>query len=60
MGDSADELEQYCRKKCLFLHGVRESEGDSKNDVILETVKEKMDINGVAVYVGIYWVAVQS
>ena len=26
----------------------------SKNDVILETVKEKMDINGVAVYVGIY------
>ena len=45
LGDSVDELEQYSRRNCLLLHGVRELEGENKNDIIMKTMKEEIDID---------------
>ena len=45
LGDSVDELEQYSRRNCLWLHGVRELQGENTNDVIMKTVKKEMDID---------------
>ena len=45
LGDSVDELEQYCCRNCFLLHGVWELEGKNMNNVIKKTVKEEMDID---------------
>ena len=45
LGDNVDELEQYSRRNCFLLRGIRELESENTNDVIMKAVKEKMDID---------------
>ena len=44
MGDNVDEFEQYSRRNCLLLHGVRELEFENTN-VIMKIVKEEIDVD---------------
>ena len=45
LGDSVDELEQYSHRNYLLLHDAWELEGENTNDVIMKTIKKKMDID---------------
>ena len=40
LGNSVDELEQYSRRNCLLLYGVRELDVENTNDIIMKTAKE--------------------
>ena len=40
-----DRQEQYSRRNCLLLHGITEDERENTDELILETLNEKMHIN---------------
>ena len=40
-----DRQEQYSRRNCLLLHGVAEGERENTDELVLETLNEKMHIN---------------
>ena len=40
-----DIQEQYSRHNCLLLHGITEYEHENTDELVLETLKEKIHIN---------------
>ena len=40
-----DRQEQYSRRNCLLLHGITEGERENTDDLVLETLNEKLHIN---------------
>ena len=40
-----DRQEQYSRRNCLLLHGITEGERENTDELVLETLNEKMHIN---------------
>ena len=40
-----DELEQYSRRNCLVLHGIKETDGECTDDIVLKTFSEELDVN---------------
>ena len=43
--DRLDDLEQYSRRNCLLLHGVREDEEENTDEIILSTIATEIGIN---------------
>ena len=41
----ADQLEQYLRRNCLLLHGIKEVGAKTTNDMIIETKSQNWDID---------------
>ena len=39
-----DQLAQYSRRSCLLFHGIKEEKGEDTDSIIINTVKEKMNI----------------
>ena len=40
-----DRQEQYSRCNCLLLHGIAEGEREQTDDLVLETLNEKMHVD---------------
>ena len=40
-----DDLEQYSRRNCLLLHGVKENEEENTDEIVLSTIAEEMGIH---------------
>ena len=40
-----DEMEQYSRRNCLLLHGVRENSNENTDDIAVKTISENLDID---------------
>ena len=38
-------MEQYSRRNCLLLHGVRENSNENTNDIAVKTISENLDID---------------
>jgi len=38
------KLEQYCRRNCLFIHGIPHVKGEDTDKVVLNFLKKKLDI----------------
>ena len=51
MDRSLDHHEQYSRKNCLLIHGVKENEKDDTDEVVIEffqkEMKEKLSVNDI-------------
>ena len=43
--DNIDEMEQYSRRNCLLLHGVRENSNENTDDIVVKTISENLDID---------------
>lgn len=43
--DNIDEMEQYSRRNCLLLHGVRENSNEDTDDIVVKTISENLDID---------------
>ena len=41
----ADQKEQYSKRNCLLLHGIKEVTGKGKDDIIIETISRNLDID---------------
>ena len=41
---SIDELEQYSRRKCLLLHGIKEESKEDTGDVAIKSLSQNADI----------------
>ena len=41
---SIDDQEQYSRRNCLVIHGISESDGENTDDIVINTVQDKMEI----------------
>ena len=39
-----DDQAQYSRRNCLLFHGIKEEKGEDTDCIIINTVKEEMDI----------------
>ena len=39
---SLDRQEQYSRRNCLLIHGLPESKKESADELVIDTIKEKM------------------
>ena len=39
-----DQQAQYSRRHCLLFHGIKEEKGENTDSIIINTVKEEMDI----------------
>ena len=44
MKAQVDQQVQYSRRHCLLFHGIKEEKGENTNSIIINTVKEEMDI----------------
>ena len=44
MEAQVDQQAQYSRRNCLLFHGTKEEKGEETNSIIINTVKEEMDI----------------
>ena len=44
MEAQVDQQAQYSRRNCLLFHGTKEEKGEEINSIIINTVKEEMDI----------------
>ena len=42
---TVDRQEQYSRRNCLLLHGITEGERENTDDLVLETLNEKMHVD---------------
>ena len=42
--ESVDDLEQYSRRNCLLLHGVKETDDENTDDIIIKTICEEMGV----------------
>ena len=40
----SDDSEQYSRKNCLLVHGVEEQEQENTDNIVLNVIKEHLDI----------------
>ena len=40
--ESLDRQEQYLRKNCLLTHGLPESRNENTDELLIDTIKEKM------------------
>ena len=40
----SDDHEQYSRRNCLVLHGITEKDDEDTDQIVLDVIKEKMDI----------------
>ena len=38
-------MEQYSRRNCLLLHGVRENSNENTDDIVVKTISENLDID---------------
>ena len=51
MDRSLDRHEQYSRRNCLLIHGVKESEKEDTDEVVIEffekEMKEKLSVNDI-------------
>ena len=45
MSASVDEMEQYSRRNCLLLHGVKENTNEDTDDIVVKTISENLDIH---------------
>lgn len=45
ISDRLDDLEQYSRRNCLLLHGVREDDDENTDEIILSTIATEIGIN---------------
>lgn len=43
--ESIDELEQYSRRNCLLFHGLKESDGENTDKVVIDTIRKEMTID---------------
>ena len=41
----ADQQEQYSRRKCLLVHGIKEVRSEATDDIIIETISQNLDID---------------
>ena len=44
LSKSVDNLEQYSRRNCLLLHGVKETDDENTDDIIIKTICEEMGV----------------
>ena len=44
METQVDQQAQYSRRNCLLFHGVKEEKDEDTESIIINTVKEEMDI----------------
>ena len=44
MEAQVDQQAQYSRRNCLLFHGIKEEKGEDIDNIIINTVKEEMDI----------------
>ena len=44
LSESVDDLEQYSRRNCLLLHGVKETDDENTDDIIIKTICEEMGV----------------
>ena len=42
---TVDRQEQYSRRTCLLLHGIAEIERENTDDLVLETLNERMHVD---------------
>ena len=40
--DCLDRPEQYSRRNCLLIHGLPESKNENIDELVIDTIKEKM------------------
>ena len=45
----ADQQEQYSKRNCLLVHGIKEVRGKATDDIIIETISQNLDID-IALY----------
>ena len=43
--ESIDELGQYSRRNCLLFHGLKESDGENTDKVVIDTIRKEMTID---------------
>ena len=43
--DRLEEIEQYSRRNCLVIHGVKETTGESTDNLIRNLAKEKLNVD---------------
>ena len=41
----ADQQEQYSRRNCLLVHGIKEVRSEATDDIIIETISQNLDID---------------
>ncbi|XP_071053648.1 uncharacterized protein [Onthophagus taurus] len=46
LDNRVDDLEQYSRRNCLLLHGVRESNGEDTGEVAVEFINSNLQMKG--------------
>ena len=44
MEAQVEQQEQYSRRNCLLFHGIKEEKGEDTDSIIINTVKEVIDI----------------
>ena len=44
MQAQVDEQAQYSRRNCVLFHGIKEEKGEDTDSIIINTVKEEMNI----------------
>ena len=44
MEAQVDQQTQYSRRNCLLFHGIKEEKGEDTNSIIINMVKEEMDL----------------
>ena len=52
METQVDQQAQYSRRNCLFFYGIKEEKDKNTNRIIINTVKEKMDIEIMSHHIG--------
>ena len=48
MEAQVEQQAQYSRRNCLLFHGIKEEKGENTDNIIINTVKEEMDIEIIA------------
>ena len=38
----ADQQEQYSRRNCLLVHGIKEVRGEATDDIVIETISQNL------------------
>ena len=44
LNNSVDDLEQYSRRNCLLLHGVKETADENTDNIVIKTLSEELDV----------------
>lgn len=43
--DNLDDLEQYSRRNCLLLHGIKESSDEKTDQIVIQIINDKLHLN---------------